>query len=71
MSVFSNLLYRAFGKPFYGFKVIEKQLEPAVASRYYRQFGRQSSHKIRPDGIYKHITADFMEDFALIKQDII
>jgi hypothetical protein len=23
------------------------------------------------DGIYKHITADFMEDFALVKQDII
>jgi len=35
MSVFSNSLCRAFGKPLRGFKVIEKQLEPAVVNGYY------------------------------------
>jgi len=33
MSVYGNLLYRAFGKPFPGFEVIEKQLETAGVNR--------------------------------------
>jgi hypothetical protein len=40
---------------FTGFKVIEKQLEPAGVGRYYNKLAWQSLRKIRSDGICKHI----------------
>ena len=66
-----ELRFFARTEQFEEFKVSQKQLEPEGASGYYSWMVRQSSRKFWPDGIYKHITADFMEDFALIKQDII